>query len=412
MKSTILKTIILLAINYSTVAQVGIGTSAPRAALDINATNAGLLTPQVALTQTTDATTVKNLQTNGIPVDGTIIWNTATAGTTPLNVTPGYYYWETNKWIRIGTQLTKDAKTQASTTTLSGVTSTGTTCGTLAQAAINNTSFNIDDETRVVNIPVSGITGNICNITVNVNLNKNGWTSEIDLYLISPTNKIIELCTDNGSSGSANTTFNVTFSDAGTTNITSWTTNTSISGTYRPEGTLTTDGYTPTITTLAGFSGDTPNGNWNLIVRDDASGNNIVFNSVTRKIATFLPANYKLVAQRQINTLNNKNIIASSSYSVNTAENVVQTIITRSTTNITTTSSATLPTGTTIVSVATQNKAPQLAWVNNNNQAIDEALTNSTNYYYQLWVLGAPTTTTQNNEQYNFIVRTDDKPTN
>lgn len=41
-----------------------------------------------------------NPQTAGVPVAGTIVYNTATAGTTPNNVTPGYYFWNGTVWIK------------------------------------------------------------------------------------------------------------------------------------------------------------------------------------------------------------------------------------------------------------------------------------------------------------------------
>jgi len=43
---------------------------------------------------------VVNPQTAGVPVAGTIVYNTATAGTTPNNVTPGYYFWNGTVWIK------------------------------------------------------------------------------------------------------------------------------------------------------------------------------------------------------------------------------------------------------------------------------------------------------------------------
>lgn len=413
MKSKIFFIIIALT-SFSAVAQIGVGTTTPRGALDIQSNNGGLLTPQIALTSLTDATTVKNLQTNGIPVDGTLIWNTATAGTSPNNVTPGYYYWQTNKWVKLGTQLTKDVKTQASTTSLSNVTSDYGACGALTNLVTNNTSFTIDNATRVVDLVISGRSGIICNTTLDISINKSGYNTEMLLYLISPTNKVLELCTKNGGSSSTSYTFNVKFDDSATNNITTWPNNTNATGSYKPEGTLSSsNGYTPTITTLAGFNGESPNGTWKLVVIDDVGGNNLTFNNAKLNIATNPPvANFKLVAQKSVNTLTNKNIVATSAYSVKTPKEVVQTIITRSNTNITTTTGATLPTGTTIVSVATHNNTTGENWINTFNQAIDEGLTNNTTYYYQVWVQGAPATTLTTTEQYNFIVRTDDKPTN
>ena len=75
-------------------AQTGIGTTTPNASakLDVYSTNKGFLPPRIALLSTTDVATIVS------PATGLIIYNTATAGTTPTNVLPGYYYWDGLKW--------------------------------------------------------------------------------------------------------------------------------------------------------------------------------------------------------------------------------------------------------------------------------------------------------------------------
>lgn len=82
-------------------AQVGIGTTTPRGAFEINSTTNGFVPPQVALTSVTTASPVVNPQTAGDPVTGTIVYNTATAGTEPNNVSPGYYFWNGAAWLKI-----------------------------------------------------------------------------------------------------------------------------------------------------------------------------------------------------------------------------------------------------------------------------------------------------------------------
>ncbi|MGX7666984.1 hypothetical protein [Flavobacterium pedocola] len=79
-------------------AQVGIGTTTPRGALEINSTTNGFVPPQVALTATTASAPVVNPQ-GGAPISGTIVWNTATAGASPNNVIPGLYYWDGTRWV-------------------------------------------------------------------------------------------------------------------------------------------------------------------------------------------------------------------------------------------------------------------------------------------------------------------------
>lgn len=75
------------------------GTPNASAMLDIDATNRGLLIPRVALTATNAAGPVTT------PANSLLVYNTATAGTAPNNVTPGYYYWETTpapgRWLPI-----------------------------------------------------------------------------------------------------------------------------------------------------------------------------------------------------------------------------------------------------------------------------------------------------------------------
>lgn len=75
---------------------VGIGTTAPDASarLDVTSTNQGFLPPRIALTAKNVATPVAT------PATGLMVYNTATAGTAPNNVTPGYYYWDGTRWNR------------------------------------------------------------------------------------------------------------------------------------------------------------------------------------------------------------------------------------------------------------------------------------------------------------------------
>ena len=78
-------------------AQVGIGTSSPStsAQLEVNSSTRGFLPPRVALTATNATSPISS------PVAGLMVYNTATAGTAPNNVTPGFYYYDGSKWQRI-----------------------------------------------------------------------------------------------------------------------------------------------------------------------------------------------------------------------------------------------------------------------------------------------------------------------
>lgn len=101
MKKTILLffgfTFLFISSNAS--AQVGIGTTTPRGALDISSSTNGFVPPQVALTSVNVAAPIVNPQ-GGILASGTIVYNTAIAGSSPNNVTPGYYFWDGSVWIK------------------------------------------------------------------------------------------------------------------------------------------------------------------------------------------------------------------------------------------------------------------------------------------------------------------------
>lgn len=89
-----------------TYAQVGIGTSNPSASaqLDVSSTSKGFLPPRVELTATNAAGPISS------PATGLLVYNTATAGTSPNNVEPGYYYNSGTpasvQWTRLNNGLT------------------------------------------------------------------------------------------------------------------------------------------------------------------------------------------------------------------------------------------------------------------------------------------------------------------
>jgi hypothetical protein len=63
------------------------------AILDVDANNKGFLIPRVSLTSATDVITITS------PAISLLIYNTATIGTYPNNIIPGFYYWDGAKWI-------------------------------------------------------------------------------------------------------------------------------------------------------------------------------------------------------------------------------------------------------------------------------------------------------------------------
>lgn len=79
--------------------QVGIGTTSPvsPAILDITSSNKGVIFPRVALLSATDVGTIPGV------IDGIMVYNTSTTGSGNNAVTPGYYYWQNNRWNKFQT---------------------------------------------------------------------------------------------------------------------------------------------------------------------------------------------------------------------------------------------------------------------------------------------------------------------
>ncbi|PLW92633.1 MAG: hypothetical protein C0592_09745 [Marinilabiliales bacterium] len=69
---------------------------------EVRATNKGVLIPRVALTSILDVATI------AAPATSLLVYNTATAGVSPNNVVPGYYYWDGAKWERFFTGAQSD----------------------------------------------------------------------------------------------------------------------------------------------------------------------------------------------------------------------------------------------------------------------------------------------------------------
>ncbi|MDP2387133.1 MAG: hypothetical protein Q8M29_12225 [Bacteroidota bacterium] len=65
------------------------------ACLDVSSTNKGILVPRLALTSVNSASPVTS------PENSLLVYNTATAGTSPNNVSPGYYFWKDSIWIKM-----------------------------------------------------------------------------------------------------------------------------------------------------------------------------------------------------------------------------------------------------------------------------------------------------------------------
>ncbi|WP_177735254.1 hypothetical protein [Flavobacterium inviolabile] len=113
-------------LNYTVYCQVGIGIAAPdpSAVLDVSSSSKGLLIPRIALTGTTDAATIT------APATGLLIYNTATAGTAPNTVMPGYYYWNGTNWTTMDGGSAYTWNTTGNSGTTAGTHFIGTTDNT------------------------------------------------------------------------------------------------------------------------------------------------------------------------------------------------------------------------------------------------------------------------------------------
>jgi hypothetical protein len=111
----IVSTLVLGLVFLSGKAQTGIGTTtpSPSAKLEVFSTNQGFLPPRIALIAINNASPVTS------PAAGLLVYNTATTGTAPNNVAPGYYFWNGTVWVALlGNITTSSISGNGTTTTL------------------------------------------------------------------------------------------------------------------------------------------------------------------------------------------------------------------------------------------------------------------------------------------------------
>ncbi len=147
---------------YSSLAQIGIGTESPHqsSVLHLNASDKGLLIPNISLQNNTDTSTIMN------PAASLMIFNTSNTN----GVTPGFYYWHSGQWNKLS------AGTGGSGWSLSGNSITNTDF--LGTTNYQNLIFKVNDNQVGKFVPNGGISlGNGANandnqsIAIGVNAN-------------------------------------------------------------------------------------------------------------------------------------------------------------------------------------------------------------------------------------------------
>ena len=142
MKRFSITIILFLALSLVGEAQIGIGTTTPDASaqLDVNSSTKGLLAPRVALTSMDAAGPVTS------PATGLLVYNTATAGTSPNNVVPGYYYNSGTpaapSWKRLAF-VESDNTYKLASTGVASVVATSQTLTTGTPVSLNNSSITV-----------------------------------------------------------------------------------------------------------------------------------------------------------------------------------------------------------------------------------------------------------------------------
>lgn len=154
----------------------------------------------------------------------------------------------------------------------------------LASVGTNTTTGSVDASTMTRTIYVSGLSGNINDVKVRFQ-GSCTWTSDLELYLKSPSGKILQLCADEAraSNNSSYPSIDLTFTDTGSS-LATWTSSStgSFTGTFKPRGYTASSSsylYTGTTSSFSGYKGDAPNGTWTLYVCDDSSSDILYFNS-------------------------------------------------------------------------------------------------------------------------------------
>ncbi len=176
-----------------------------------------------------------------------------------------------------------------------------------ASSFANTTSISIRDTTTAVPYPsaitVSGLTGTVSSVTIQLNGLSHGSPSDIEMLLVGPAGEKFVFFSDAGGVHSV-VNFNVALADAGASLVpaSSLTTGTfkptdygGVSGSFAaPAPTVSGSDLAPpagSVSFTTQFFGTDPNGVWNLYVMDDVSGSSgTLAGGWTLSITTVPPA--------------------------------------------------------------------------------------------------------------------------
>ena len=179
--------VIVLIIYIPAFSQVGIGIATPAASaqLDVSSTTKGFLPPRVTLTGTADVSTIAS------PATGLFVYNTATAGVSPSNVTAGLYYYDGSKWQRIINQQ-PDATIEFNqlTPTTAGVVFTPNTPASkdyVYVSSVDNSQWTYNGTTYLTYTPPASTAWNLAGGSTDAGSNKTGAISRTGNVGVGPT---------------------------------------------------------------------------------------------------------------------------------------------------------------------------------------------------------------------------------
>lgn len=169
-------------------AQTGIGTTSPDASakLEVSATNKGFLPPRVALTATNATSPITS------PATGLLVYNTASAGSSPNNVTPGFYYYNGSSWVKLIGATDNAANVTGTVAIANG--GTGTTTGSITGTGA--LTFTAGGANQNITLTPSG-TGNTI-LNNNVGIGTSTPVDRLDIRNAMSVNEIKFRGTDGG----------------------------------------------------------------------------------------------------------------------------------------------------------------------------------------------------------------------